>query len=146
VRIRSRICAWIVTSSAVVGSSAISSFRRADERHRDHRALAHAARQVDADRRRCATPATESGPPQHLDRLLARRLARPSRDGAAGPSTIWSPIVNAGLSEVIGSWKIIAISLPRRSRIAQGEAAAGCGRRTATSPLGDSAWRLRKSS
>ena len=26
VRIRSRICAWMVTSSAVVGSSAISSF------------------------------------------------------------------------------------------------------------------------
>ena len=37
------ICAWIVTSSAVVGSSAISSVGVAGERHRDHRALAHAA-------------------------------------------------------------------------------------------------------
>ena len=42
----SRICAWIVTSSAVVGSSAISSARLAGERHRDHHALAHAARQL----------------------------------------------------------------------------------------------------
>ena len=39
----SRICAWIVTSSAVVGSSAISSFGSHGERHRDHRALPHAA-------------------------------------------------------------------------------------------------------
>ncbi len=31
------------------------------------------------------------------------------------PSTIWSPTVKAGLSEVIGSWKIIEIWLPRRS-------------------------------
>ena len=45
VRMRSRICAWIVTSSAVVGSSAISSFGSQRERHRDHHALAHAARE-----------------------------------------------------------------------------------------------------
>ena len=29
---------------------------------------------------------------------------------------IWSPMVKLGLSEVIGSWKIIASRLPRRSR------------------------------
>ena len=29
---------------------------------------------------------------------------------------IWSPTVKLGLSEVIGSWKIIASRLPRRSR------------------------------
>ena len=28
---------------------------------------------------------------------------------------IWSPIVNTGFSDVIGSWKIIAISPPRSS-------------------------------
>ena len=28
-------------------------------------------------------------------------------------SAIWSPTVKTGLSEVIGSWKIIEISLPR---------------------------------
>src|SRR5215218_7514662 len=31
------------------------------------------------------------------------------------PSAIWSPMVKAGLSEVIGSWKIMAIRSPRRS-------------------------------
>src|SRR5215469_15084996 len=35
-------------------------------------------------------------------------------------STIWSPTVKAGLSDVIGSWKIIEIWLPRRSRISAG--------------------------
>ena len=39
--ISSRICAWTVTSSAVVGSSAIRMSRVVEERHRDHRALAH---------------------------------------------------------------------------------------------------------
>ena len=32
-------------------------------------------------------------------------------------SPIWSPTVNTGLSDVIGSWKIIAISAPRIARI-----------------------------
>ena len=40
---RSRICACTVTSSAVVGSSAISSAGVVDQAHRDHRALPHAA-------------------------------------------------------------------------------------------------------
>jgi hypothetical protein len=44
-RSRSRICAWIVTSSAVVGSSAISSAGLAGQRHGDHHPLAHAAGQ-----------------------------------------------------------------------------------------------------
>ncbi len=42
-RSRSRICAWIVTSSAVVGSSAMSRLRVAGDRHRDHHPLVHAA-------------------------------------------------------------------------------------------------------
>ena len=33
-------------------------------------------------------------------------------------SAIWSPIFINGFSDVIGSWKIIAISLPHMSRIA----------------------------
>jgi hypothetical protein len=32
-------------------------------------------------------------------------------------STIWSPTVNTGFSEVMGSWKIMAMSLPRICRI-----------------------------
>ena len=43
--ISSRICACTVTSSAVVGSSAIEQLRFAGERHRDHDALPHAARE-----------------------------------------------------------------------------------------------------
>ena len=39
----SMIWAWVVTSSAVVASSAISSFGPAGERHRDHDPLPHAA-------------------------------------------------------------------------------------------------------
>src|SRR5204862_245895 len=38
-------------------------------------------------------------------------------------SLIWAPIVMTGLSEVIGSWKIIEISLPRTSRIAASSSA-----------------------
>ena len=32
-------------------------------------------------------------------------------------SVIWKPILSTGFSDVIGSWKIIAISLPRIRRI-----------------------------
>ena len=75
VRIRSRIWAWIVTSSAVVGSSAISTRGWHDERHRDHHPLAHAARElvrvvVDALR-----GVRDPDRAQQLDR--ARRAPRP---------------------------------------------------------------------
>src|SRR5688572_5948686 len=46
-------------------------------------------------------------------------------------STIWSPMVNAGFSDVIGSWKIIEMRSPRRSRIAS----AGSSRRLRPSKL-----------
>jgi hypothetical protein len=36
-------------------------------------------------------------------------------------SMIWSPIRNTGLSEVMGSWKIMAISRPRMRRICSSE-------------------------
>ena len=45
-RISSRICAWMVTSSAVVGSSAMSSARLARQRHGDHHPLPHATREL----------------------------------------------------------------------------------------------------
>ena len=44
--ISSRICAWMVTSSAVVGSSAMISLGPQDKRHGDHDALAHAAAEM----------------------------------------------------------------------------------------------------
>ena len=39
------------------------------------------------------------------------------RGGSVTASAIWSPTLWTGLSEVIGSWKIIEISLPRIARI-----------------------------
>ena len=80
---RSRICAWIVTSSAVVGSSAISSSGLAGQRHRDHHALAHAAGKlvrivVDARAR-----VGDADHLQHLDGVLVAPALRCSRDAAA---------------------------------------------------------------
>ena len=95
---RARICAWIVTSSAVVGSSAIRSLRPAGERHRDHRPLALAARElvrirVDAPlrlrdagareqpiaRSRAALRPSRSCSAEHLDDLRADRMERIQR-------------------------------------------------------------------
>ena len=70
------ICAWIETSSAVVGSSAMMSLRLRGERERDDHALAHAARElvrivVDAARRRLDPHFLEQ-----RDRLRARLRRR----------------------------------------------------------------------
>ena len=114
---RSRICAWTVTSSAVVGSSAISRSGFSDERHRDHRPLAHAARELvrvlvarvrrGAGSRRAAAsrrPARE--PPS----------SRPS--GAPGrPRRSGRRPCSRDAASVIGSWKIIQIFAPRTFRI-----------------------------
>ena len=84
VRSRSRICACTVTSSAVVGSSAMSSRGSHDERHRDHRPLAHAAREL--VRVVARGGARGSGMPtsvEQLDRACAR-AATCSSCGAAG--------------------------------------------------------------
>ena len=110
-RISSRICAWIVTSSAVVGSSAISSSgcRRAPSR--SSRAGACRRRAGAGTRRRAARARGCCTSAQHLDG--ARSSA--SRGRACWCSTtvsaICSPTVSTGLSEVIGSWKIIAIAV-----------------------------------
>ena len=108
----------MVTSSAVVGSSAISSLGLQDKRHRDHHPLLLPARQL-------VWVGVE---------LAARdrecRLRRTARSSAAGPrpwtlsgagwiaSITWLPTVKTGFSEVIGSWKIMLMSLPRICRIA----------------------------
>ena len=88
--------------------------RIAGERHRDHGALAHAAGQLvriflarAAPAPGCA-PAAASRPPCPS----ASPPADASR-AAAATSAIWLPMVSTGLSEVIGSWKIIEMSLPR---------------------------------
>ena len=57
-------------------------------------------------------PAAASRPPSRAPPLATGPGA------AAAPRSIWSPMVSTGFSAVIGSWKIIAISLPRTLRIA----------------------------
>ena len=93
----------------------------AGQRHGDHHALAHAAATSGADiprsgaRRPGCAPARSAA----IARCAARR-SRCVRSCARIASVIWSPTVNTGFSDVIGSWKIIAIRLPRMSRICAG--------------------------
>ena len=70
--ISSRICAWIVTSSAVVGSSAISSSGSRQQRHRDHHALAHAARELVRVVVEALAGVRDADALEHLDGALAR--------------------------------------------------------------------------
>ena len=92
--------------------------RIADQRQGDHRPLAHAAGQlvrIVVDARRCA-PGSRPAPASR-----ARACGAPRRRGSlcsSSISPIWSPMVNSGLSDDIGSWKIIAISAPRSARMA----------------------------
>ncbi len=51
----------------------------------------------------------------------ARAAALPTPLWRRTASAIWSPILKAGFSEVIGSWNTIAIRSPRISDIAAGE-------------------------
>ena len=110
----------MVTSSAVVGSSAISSFglqasaiaiitrwRMPPEAGAD----SCATRSRDAGCRPAAAARSRARAPAPRRRLSCSRIA----------SMIWSPTVKTGFSEVIGSWKIIEISLPRICRISRGD-------------------------
>jgi hypothetical protein len=120
-RSNSRICAWIVTSSAVVGSSAISSFGR------QAIAMAIITRWRMPPESRCGYSSTRraaSGMRTRSSSSIARRrAAAPSSPWwRARVSPIWSATVRTGFSEDIGSWKIIAISAPRICRISRSEA------------------------
>src|SRR5215831_718621 len=123
--ISSRICFWIVTSSAVVGSSAISS-------------LGSQASAI-AIMTRCRIP-PENWCGYSLRRSLGRGSpTRPSTSAARSiacsfdtsrwsctASAICFPTVIVGLSEVSGSWKIIPISLPRTLRICSSDSPLIC--------------------
>ncbi len=71
-RMRSRIWAWIVTSSAVVGSSAMSRIGLAGHRHRDHHSLAHAAGELVGI---VLQPLLGAGMPTTASSSMARRSA-----------------------------------------------------------------------
>ncbi len=114
-RIRSRIWAWIVTSSAVVGSSAISTLGLQDRA----RAIITRWRMPPENSNGYESARSRArGMPTRSSSSIARSRAcssgRPSCSWIC--STIWRPTRCTGFSDVIGSWKIIAISAPRTRR------------------------------
>src|SRR5262249_42678531 len=120
--ISSRICAWMVTSSAVVGSSASTS----DGSHASDIAIIMRWRIPPlnwcgywASRRAgSGIPTIESS-----SAARARAAVGVMPMCVSSPSVICRPMLRTGLSEVIGSWKIIAIS-PHRVVAERGEAPA----------------------
>ena len=115
-RSRSKIWACTVTSSAVVGSSAIRmSGRQAS-------AMAIITRWRMPPESWCGYSSTRrSGaaiPTWRSISMAWARAAAPSSPACRrSDSPIWSPTVNTGLSEVMGSWKIIEMRLPRTARM-----------------------------
>ena len=88
----------------------------AGERHGDHGALAHAAAQLEGI---SVESLSGLGMPTGCSRSIARSRASSLLTGWCSriASMIWLPMVCTGLKEVIGSWKIRAISPPRMARI-----------------------------
>ena len=139
---RSRICAWIVTSSAVVGSSAIRK--------------SGSAASVIAIITRCFWPPLRrngyssmrrsgSGMPTRPSHSIALARAAAPRSGvcASIASTICSPTRITGFRLVAGSWKIMPMRPPRTARMPDsGSASTSCPssatRPCVTSPLSGS--------
>ncbi len=83
----------------------------AGERRRDHHALAHAsghAVRVVVVALGCRGNADAV---EQADRACRARRASTGRDGARSGSATWAPIDSSGLSDDIGSWKIMAMSI-----------------------------------
>ena len=115
--------------------------RVAGQRHGDHGALAHAARQfvrilAGAARRHRGCRRWSSRSTAAVHAAACRLAPRCSRIGSA----IWSPTVKTGLRLVIGSWKTMPISSPRMrrsspaSRVARSTRAARPGRANCIAP------------
>ncbi len=127
-RSKSRICACTVTSSAVVGSSAISRLGRSAMamaiRMRcrippEHWCGKSRTRRAGSGMPTCASSFTASS------RALRRLMPRCSRNS----SPIWLPTDSTGFSADSGSWKTIATFSPRTFR-----SSAGFACRTSTPP------------
>ncbi len=109
----SRIWRWMVTSSAVVGSSAISSCGSQAS------AIAIITRCCWPPESWCGYVSSRrlgSGMPTSTSSssVRARAAARPMNRCLRSGSAICSPMVSTGLSDDIGSWNTQAISCPRR--------------------------------
>ena len=120
------------------------------QRHRDHHALAHAAGHfvrigIDALLRRAGSRPAGTARCASLPRLCGRHAAALRRT-----SPTWRPTRMTGLSAVIGSWKIIARSRPRRRRQPRPAGQrdprrrAGCGRGAGGSRCGSSPMMLKR--
>ena len=81
---------------------------------------------------------------QQLDRARLRLRRRSCRDGLCSGSVICSPMVRIGLSEVIGSWKIIEMSRPRISRISSSSRSSRLRPSKSDAALGDLAGEARQ--
>ena len=118
-----RICAWTVTSSAVVGSSAIRTSGLSASamaiitrwRMPPESSCGYWVRRRSASGMRTASSASTA---------RRRPSSRPTGSCARIASINCRPMVSTGLSEVIGSWKIIAIRLPRMRRMRPSPSAA----------------------
>ena len=123
-----RIWAWMVTSRAVVGSSATSTSGSLAM------AMAIMARWRMPPLNSCGywrARAAALGMPTRSSSSAARAIAAfRSVPGwwASMASAIWKPTLRTGLSDVIGSWKIIASFPPRNRR------SSGSGRPSSSSP------------
>ena len=106
-----------------------------DEGHGDHHALAHAAGElvrivVDAPFR-----ARDADRLQQLERARRAPACFVTSWCSRTASLSCRPIVCTGFSDVIGSWKIIAMSLPRISRSRLGLAVSSSSSRNFAEPL-----------
>ena len=125
--ISSRICFWIVTSSAVVGSSAMSSFGSQAS------AIAIITRWRMPPENWCGYSPMRSlacGIPTRSSTSAARSMACSLLTPRCSltVSAICLPTVIVGFSEVSGSWKIMPISLPRTWRMSSSESVLISGR------------------
>ena len=124
-RSRSRICACTVTSSAVVGSSAMSSCGRQTS------AIAIITRWRMPPENSCgywssrADRVGDADAVEHLDGAGASRVPAHVLVEARPPPASWLPTVKAGFRLDIGSWKTIAISPPRSRRMSSKSARGG---------------------
>ena len=115
-RTTSMICAWMVTSSAVVGSSAI---RMSGLQLIAMAIMARWRMPPENSNGYWSTRLGASGMPTRASRSMA--IFHASRLDLSWCSVMASPIClpifMTGFRLVMGSWKIIAMSLPRTSRI-----------------------------
>ena len=108
----------MVTSSAVVGSSAISNL---GEQHSASAIIARWRMPPESSKGYAAMRRSGSGMPtrRSMAAVRARAACLEMSLCSSTVSLICSPMLWIGPSEVIGSWKIIAISRPRTARIAR---------------------------